>query len=126
MSELHYVRSTGTGVKETSYYPALSNLLNTIGKTLKPTVRCIINLKNQGAGIPDGGFFTPDQLRDAADETPQPALTPARGVLEVKGAGDDIRKIAASDQVAKYWTRYGQVLVTNLRDFVLVGRDAAG
>ena len=30
------------------------------------------------------------------------------------------------DQVSRYWGRYGLVLVTNTRDFVLVGEDAAG
>ena len=35
-------------------------------------------------------------------------------------------KLDLSEQVDKYWTKYGQVLVTNLRDFALVGRDASG
>jgi hypothetical protein len=30
-------------------------------------VRCIINLKNRGAGIPDGGFFTQDQFQKFTD-----------------------------------------------------------
>jgi hypothetical protein len=59
LRELHEIRSSGSAVKETSYYPALSNLLNGIGKTLKPRVRCVINIKNRGAGLPDGGFFPP-------------------------------------------------------------------
>ena len=57
LRELHEIRSSGSAVKETSYYPALSNLLNGIGKTLKPRVRCVINIKNRGAGIPDGGLY---------------------------------------------------------------------
>lgn len=126
LADLYSIHAGGAGVKETSYYPALSNLFNTVGKALKPSVRCVINLKNTGAGIPDGGFFTPDQGSQAADAPPLPSLLPSRGVLEVKGAADDIGKIVASDQVAKYWAKYGQVLVTNLRDFVLVGRDADG
>ena len=130
LQELQSVRATGSGVKETSYYPAVSNLFNAVGQTLKPPVRCIVNLKNTGAGIPDGGFFTPDQYARAGDkaagEAVKPGLTPSRGVLEVKGTGDDARKIAAGEQVDKYWTRYGQVLVTNLRDFVLIGRDENG
>jgi hypothetical protein len=28
--------------------------------------------------------------------------------------------------VVRYWERYGQVLVTNYRDFILIGRDAEG
>jgi hypothetical protein len=55
------IRSTGAGVAETSYYPALSNLLNEIGKTLKPKVHCTIHPSSRGAGLPDGGLFTPDQ-----------------------------------------------------------------
>ena len=34
--------------------------------------------------------------------------------------------VARSEQVARYVERYGLVLVTNLRDFVLVGRSADG
>ena len=62
LRELQAVRASGARFKETSYYPAVSGLFNADGKTLKPSVRCIINLKNTGAGIPDGAFFTPDQF----------------------------------------------------------------
>jgi hypothetical protein len=34
--DLRAIRSSGAAVKETSYYPALANLLNEVGKTLKP------------------------------------------------------------------------------------------
>jgi hypothetical protein len=44
LEELYATRISGGAVKETSYYPALSNLLNEVGKTLKPRVRCIINM----------------------------------------------------------------------------------
>jgi hypothetical protein len=47
-------------------------------------------------------------------------MTPARGAIEAKGAGESIDKTAASDQVKRYATRYGQVLVTNLREFLVV------
>ena len=30
------------------------------------------------------------------------------------------------EQVSRYWGRYGLVLVTNLREFTLVGPDASG
>ncbi len=125
LAALHTIHASQAGVKETSYYPAVSELFNSAGKTLKPPVRCIINLKNTGAGIPDGGFFTPDQFGQVTDGMP-PALLPSRGVLEVKGTGEALAKIAASDQVDKYLAKYGQVLVTNLRGFVLVGRDEHG
>ena len=47
--ELYDIRSTGAAVSETAYYPALSNLLIDVGKTLKTRVKCIINLQDQGA-----------------------------------------------------------------------------
>ena len=125
LRELRDIRSSGANVPETSFYGALANLLNDIGRTLKPRVRCIVNPKNQGAGIPDGGFFTVDQL-PRTGEPDLHAQLPARGVMEVKGTGDDAWQTARSAQVAKYLETYGQVLVTNYRDFVLVGRDATG
>jgi hypothetical protein len=52
---LSEIRSSGAAVKEKSYYGALEALFNEVGKMLKPRVRCIIKLKNRGAGLPDGG-----------------------------------------------------------------------
>ena len=103
LQEIGLIQSSGVGVKETSYYPALSNLFNAVGKTLKPRVRCLINIANQGAGPPDGGFFTPDQFQRASEASPLTGQIPKRGVIEVKGTGEDIDKIADSTQVIKYW-----------------------
>jgi hypothetical protein len=125
LRELRDIRSSGAHVPETSFYSPLANLLNDIGRTLKPRVRCIINPKNQGAGIPDGGFFTADQL-PRTGEPDLHAQLPARGVMEVKGTSDDAWQTARSTQVTRYLGTYGQVLVTNYRDFVLLGRDASG
>ena len=53
-------------------------------------------------------------------------------MVEVKAAGGgastggDAWLTAAGEQVSRYWNRYRLVLVTNTRDFVLVGEDAAG
>jgi hypothetical protein len=81
LHDLHEIHASGSAVKETSYYGALSNLLNDIGKTLKPRVRCIINIQNRGAGIPDGGLFTSDQFgRTSGTELKQGTL-PSRGVI---------------------------------------------
>jgi len=121
--DLLYIRRSGEAVKETSYYPPLSNLLNEIGKTLKPHVHCILNTKNRGAGIPDGGLFTGDQLRKEPDNDPLVSQLPARGVMEVKDTSQDVLQIAGSKQVLGYLDRYGQVLVTNYRDFLLLGRN---
>ena len=126
LSELHGIHSSGAGVAETSFYPALSNLLNEIGKTLDPNVRCIINLANRGAGLPDGGLFTADQLRRTPDEDAFTAQVPSRGAIEVKPPSEEVEAIAGTAQLARYLDRYRQVLVTNLRDFALFGREADG
>jgi hypothetical protein len=126
LKELRDIRLSGGGVKETSYYAPLATLLNEAGRGLRPKVRCIVNLKDTGAGIPDGGFFSQGQFPKASAEEPEEGQVPERGALEVKGLDEDVFAIAESDQVGKYLARYGQVLVTNLRDFVLVGADHTG
>jgi hypothetical protein len=84
-----------------------------------------MSLKNQGAGMPDGGLFTPDQMARGTDEPPtrQP---PNRGVIECKKPKDDVIAIADTAEVSDYWNRYNQVLVTNYREFLLLGRDDGG
>ncbi len=123
---LQEIHSSQAAVKETSYYGTLETLLNEIGKTLKPRVRCIINLRNQGAGLPDGGLFNVNQFPKNKELEPFTAVFPERGAIEIKGTKEDIKKIAASEQVQKYWQKYGQVLVTNYRDFLLIGRNSQG
>lgn len=58
LTELREIRAYNAHVEETSFYGTLETLLNEIGKALKPKVRCIINTRNVGAGVPDGGLFT--------------------------------------------------------------------
>ncbi|MDB9431774.1 type ISP restriction/modification enzyme [Microcystis aeruginosa] len=123
---LQEIHSSQAAVKETSYYGTLETLLNEIGKTLKPRVRCIINLRNQGAGLPDGGLFNVDQFPKNQELEPFTAIFPERGAIEIKGTKEDVKKIAASEQVQKYWQKYGQVLVSNYRDFLLIGRNGQG
>lgn len=124
--QLLEIRQSGAGVKEESYYDALSNLLNGIGNLLKPRVRCILQLANRGAGRPDGGLFTEDQTRLADMQKPLTGQIPAMGAIEVKPTSDDAWVIADTRQVTNYWEHYRQVLVTNYRDFVLVGQDQNG
>ena len=124
LKELRDIRASG-GVPETSGYGALANLLSEVGGKLKPKVRCTINPRNAGAGIPDGGFFTASQFEKGKGE-PLPGQLPARGALEVKPVGDDASQVAASVQVRRYLEKYRQVLVTTYREFVLVGFDADG
>jgi type I restriction-modification system DNA methylase subunit len=125
--DLQEIRATGAAVKETSYYGALEKLLNELGKTLKPKVRCVMQLKNtDGAGMPDGGIFTASQFQKKIGDTPTQPTNPERGVIEIKGTGDDAWVTAQTQQVSKYWKQYRQVLVTNYRDFLLIGQDSNG
>jgi len=89
-------------------------------------LRCVIHPKNRGAGLPDGGLFTSDQFQRSTEHEPMPGQLPSRGVVEAKGTGDDAWVTADGRQVSGYWGKYGQVLVTNYRDFLLLGRDTNG
>ncbi|MBW4493777.1 MAG: N-6 DNA methylase [Oscillatoria princeps RMCB-10] len=124
--ELRDIRATGTAIPETSYCAPLANLLNEIGKTLKPKVRSCIDLKNQSAGLPAGGLFTARQFQKLSDAQPATPQNPERGAIEVKGTNNEVEVVAKSEGVYRYWHKYRQVLVTNYRDFVLVGQDANG
>jgi Type ISP C-terminal specificity domain/N-6 DNA Methylase len=120
LSSVRSVQSTGGGTKETSYYTALNNLLDGVGHTLKPSVRCVMQLKNLGAGNPDGGLFTADQFDRKTGET-KDLGKPSRGVIEVKAPAEPVDDTATTGQITKYWDRYKLVLVTNLRDWLLLG-----
>ena len=120
---LRRVRASGGATGERSSYPALAGLLNSIGATLKPKVFCVVELAEQGAGHPDIGLYAAQQVQRGRTREGQ---TPERGVVEVKSAGDDAWLTADSDQASRYWGRYRLVLVTNTRDFVLLGEDATG
>ncbi len=125
-TELRQLRASGGATGERSYYPVLANLLNAVGATLKPKVVCIGELADSGAGHPDFGLFAAKQLQTArARDRPHQQL-PERGVVELKPLADDIWLATESDQIGRYLERYRLVLVTNARDFVLVGRDTSG
>lgn len=126
LAALSQIRASGAAVKETSYYSALEHLLNEVGKSLKPWVRAVSQLQNTGAGSPDFGLFTKEQFQKRADAEPLQGQLPARGVVEVKAVADDSWLTAKGKQVSKYWDKYRLVLVTNYRDFLLVGEDANG
>jgi hypothetical protein len=126
LAELKAIRATGGGVEETSYYPALSNLFNAVGKSLTPKVRCVMNLKNLGDGMPDGGLFTADQFQRQADGVLKAGQLPARGAIEAKGTKPKVTAIAATQQVKDYLHTYGIVIVSNLREFLIVERGTNG
>ena len=104
-------------------YGPLSNLLTAVGGTLRPKVFCVQELADQGAGHPDFGLYEAKQVQKGA---PRDGQTPERGIVEVKSPADDAWLTAAGNQASRYWERYRLVLVTNARDFVLVGEDAHG
>jgi Type ISP C-terminal specificity domain/N-6 DNA Methylase len=126
LRDLSEIRSTGGGTKETSYYGPLEHLSNTIGTGRKPRVRCVMQLKSLGADHPDGGLFTADQYARKAASSPVLAQAPARGAVEAKATNENVDDIVDTTQVRKYLDRYNQVLVTNYRSFLLVGRDDDG
>jgi hypothetical protein len=124
LSEIARIRATRAGTGEISYYGALAGALNGSGEKLKPRVFCVPNLRNRGAGFPDMGLFA-GTVRHAPDEWPA-GRPPERGVVEVDDIPADLSLKQGSDQVRRYLAKYGLVLVTNYRDFVLLGHDASG
>ena len=122
-ADLGRVRASGGSTGERSSYGPLANLLNAVGAALKPKVFCVGELADQGAGHPDFGLYTARQVQKGQLREGQ---TPERGVVEVKAEDDDAWLTASGYQVSRYWSRYRLVLVTNTRDFVLVGENPAG
>ena len=123
LAELRRIRATSGGTGELSYYPPLNNLLNAVGGSLRPRVSCVSQLAQQGAGHPDFGLYA---ARQVSKGQPKQGQLPEGGVVEVKPASDDAWLTADSAQVSRYWERYRLVLVTNTRDFVLLGEDPQG
>ena len=120
---LQMIRASGGATGERSLYAPLANLLNAVGSSLRPKVFCVQELADQGVGHPDFGLYTTHQVQKGK---PKSGQKPERGVIEVKPVAADAWLTAKSDQVASYWQGYRQVLVTNARDFVLIGEDGAG
>ena len=122
-TELRLVRGSGGATDERSLYVPLANLLNAAGGALRPKVFCVQELADQGAGHPDFGLYTTQQVQKGK---PKSGQKPERGVVEVKPVADDAWLTASGDQVSRYWDGYRRVLITNARDFVLMGEDASG
>ena len=101
------------GTPELSHYTALDNLFDAVGDELTPKVRAVVHYSETDPSQPDLGFFSGE------------STDPDRGVVEVKGAYVDLDALIASEQVDQYWQARKLVLVTNLREFALVGQDSA-
>ena len=122
-AELGRMRASGGATGERSSYGPLAKLLDAVGATLKPKVFCVVEPANQGAGHPDFGLYTSKQVQKGR---PRKGQLPERGVVEVKSAREDTRATGVREQASRYWGRYRLVLVTNLREFALIGPDAGG
>ncbi len=120
LTDLRRVSASGGATGERSNYGPLANLLNAVGAMLKPKVFCVGELADQGAGHPDFGLYAAKQVQKGR---PREGQLPECGVVEVKPVDDPAWLTAEGDQVSRYWNRYRLVLVTNMRDFVLVGED---
>ncbi|MGA3371131.1 MAG: type ISP restriction/modification enzyme [Terracidiphilus sp.] len=125
LTDLRAIRSTGSATAETSYYPPLDRLFNSVGQALKPAVLFSTQLRDSGAGIPDGGFF-PQQKRQRRNTEPEPLQNPERGVVEIKSADYNLDTLAAGPQILRYLRQYGLVLITNLREFRLLQLSLSG
>ena len=123
LDDLRRIRASGGATGERSSYGPLANLLNAVGATLRPKVFCVGELADQGAGHPDFGLYTAKQVQRGR---PREGQAPERGVVEVKSPHEDLRAPVVREQVTRYWGRYRLVLVTNLREFGLVGPDSDG
>ncbi|MER8690024.1 type ISP restriction/modification enzyme [Mesorhizobium sp. M1136] len=125
LTRMRQIRATGAATNETSYYSALENLLNGVGRQLRPRVIANGQIRNQGAGHPDFGLYSQAQCR-GGEPAPGTGATPERGVVEVKGLAEETWFTADTLQVSQYWQHYGLVLVSNYRTFLLIGRNAQG
>lgn len=119
------IRGTGGATSETSYYSAIENMLNDLGKLLDPEVICNGQLKSTGAGHPDFGLYSKRQCSNGTPKLGQGEM-PERGVIEVKPLGDNSWQTSQSKQATKYFDHYRLVLITNYREFRLIGEDESG
>lgn len=129
LAEVGEITRSQAGTPETSLYGPLEALLSRVGSTLAEPVRAIMQLRNDGAGMPDGGFFDTKQM--SATKGLPAAVTsgdgrifsgqpPTHGVIEAKPIDADLGALARTPQVKKYLNRYGRVLLTNYRQFLVV------
>lgn len=122
-SAVRDIHHLGSGTKERSYYPALAELFGAIGQDLRPRVLCLSDLGNTGAGHPDFGLYAANQVQKGE---PRRGQMPERGVIETKGLADETWLTADTKQVSKYFGAYRLVIVSNLRDFLIIGEGPNG
>jgi hypothetical protein len=127
LRSLYDTHNVDPAATKAGYYTPLATLLNEIGQTLKPKVRCLLNLKQINPNLPDGGLFTADQFprtRGAGSSSFLPASPPGRGAVEVLEIGSNLQAITQHEQLEKQLNKYRYVLATNYWSFSLIGLDA--
>ncbi len=110
LQQLHDIHGTRHRTPELAYRAPLENLLNAIGSTLDPPAHAAGELSDSGSGRPDFGIY---EVRSGS----------LRAVVEVKAVESEVTEIARGEQITGYCQRYGLVLITNYRDYLLVGRS---
>ena len=97
--------------------------------------RGVVEVKAAGGSVSSGDSASAGVgVFSGADASSRTGASLGRGAAGGVGAsfgrgasfGVDAWLTATGKQVSRYWNRYRLVLVTNTRDFVLVGEDAAG
>ncbi|MFM2041819.1 MAG: hypothetical protein RLY86_395 [Pseudomonadota bacterium] len=126
LSDIHDTRRSPAASDELSYYPALHQLLNRLGREMTPAVFCIHQPRGGAGDKPDYALYTTAQMSRDELGNPLPGVRPERGVIEAKPPTADLELIARSAQVQRYWDAYQLVLVTNFRAFLVIGRDQFG
>ena len=99
LNDMRRIRALKAGTAETSYYPAISAVLNAVGARLRPRVFCLHHPSGD-AGIPDFGLF--EQAQFGRDEAPAwtAAVNPERGVVEGRVPGRGVGAVGKSPAVA--------------------------
>lgn len=118
------IQATGSGTPETTYYSAITTLLDAIGDSLKPKILTVPH-PSGAAGIPDFGLFAKPK-RNAPPPNWTGGAIPERGVVEAKPIKTNIDKLCDSKQVkTDYLPTYGLLLATNLYQWRLLQHGRA-
>lgn len=112
----------GQSAGETSYYDAIAQMMNAIAEALDIDLLCNPQIRSEDGKIPDYGLFS--KSRCHADVAP--GADPEFGVIEMKYLNEEVRDTAVGRQVGNYLESHGIVVVSNFREFLLLGIDRNG
>jgi len=115
LTAIRAVRSTGIGTPEQSYYPAIRDMLSSLGALTSPLRKSL----TQPAGI-NGNYPDVAVYEQASNVLVLP--------VEVKPASTELEDLLSSAQAHRYAHTFGggTVLVTNLRAFAIGRLDSTG